>query len=82
MDSRIALVALIVEDFEMTEKVNDILHDYRKYIIGRMGIPHVRRQLGVISVALDAPNDVISALTGKLGMLPGVSCKAVYSTKN
>ena len=62
-------------------RVNDLLHEYREYIIGRMGMPYREKNLSVISVVLDAQNEVISALSGKLGMLNGVSSKAVYSKK-
>lgn len=79
METRIALVGIVVENFESTEKINEILHQYREYVVGRMGIPYARRNVGVISVVLDAPASVISALSGKLGMLPGVNCKTVYS---
>jgi putative iron-only hydrogenase system regulator len=61
------------------DKLNSILHEYADYIIGRMGIPYRKRKLSIISIVLDAPHDVISALSGKLGMLPDVSAKAVYS---
>lgn len=79
MDSRIALIGIVVENTESAEKINAILHEYGEYIIGRMGVPYHKRQIFVISVVLDAPNDVISALSGKLGMLPHVSTKTVYS---
>lgn len=76
---RIALIGVIVEDFTSTEKINEVLHTYRDYIVGRMGVPRAREDIAVISVVLDAPGDVISSVSGKLGMLPGVSCKTVYS---
>lgn len=63
----------------MCKQINEILHKYNQYIIGRMGIPHVKHNLSIISVALEAPNDVISALSGKLGRLKGVSAKTIYS---
>ena len=66
MDTRLAVIGIIVEDLEVTDRINHILHDYSAYIVGRMGIPY-------------APADAISALTGKLGMLEGVSAKALYS---
>lgn len=78
MEDRIALVGIIVENTESTEKINQILHEYGAYIIGRMGVPHPRRNLSVISVVVDGPADVISALSGKLGMVKDVSTKTVY----
>ena len=78
-ETRIALVGIIVEDMEQTEKINRILHTYGSYIIGRMGIPYRQREVSIISIVLDAPNSVISALSGKLGMLPGVQTKTIYS---
>ncbi len=79
METRIALLAIMVEDVSVTEKLNSLLHEYGNYIVGRMGIPYREKQLCIISVVLDAPNDVISTLSGKLGMLKGVSIKTVYS---
>lgn len=81
MAKRIALVGIIVEDGEAAEKINEILHEYRAYIVGRMGVPYRERDLSVISVILDAENDIISAISGKLGMVKGVSTKTVYATK-
>lgn len=78
-DDRIAIVGVVVEDFAQTEKINDILHTYRDYVIGRMGMPRAREDIAVIGVVLDGPNDVIAAVSGKIGMLPGIHCKAVYS---
>ena len=79
METRVAIIGIIVEDAGSVEKLNGILHDYGNYIIGRMGIPYKEKHINIISIAVDAPNDVISALSGKLGKLPGVSAKAVYS---
>ena len=79
METRIALIGIIVEHYDSTERINELLHQNRKYIIGRMGLPYAKRGVAVISVVLDAPQDVISALSGKLGMLPGVSTKTIYS---
>lgn len=79
METRIAVVSIIVESPDSVEKLNHILHDYGKYIIGRMGIPYHKRNISIISVVMDAPNDAISALSGKLGMLPNVTTKTVYS---
>ncbi len=78
-DKRIALVGIIVENYESAELVNDVLHTYGDYIIGRMGIPHKKRNISVISIVLDAPQDVISALSGKIGMIDGVKTKTIYS---
>ena len=78
-DSRIAVIGIIIEDREKAEQVNSLLHQYGEYIIGRMGIPYREKQVNIISVVLDAPADVISALAGKLGRLPGVSSEAIYS---
>ena len=79
MNSRIAIVGIIVEDVDATAQVNDILHDYGMYILGRMGIPYRERDINIISIALDAPQDVINTLAGKLGKISGVSAKAMYS---
>lgn len=78
-DCRVALIGIVVENFDSAELVNTVLHQYGKHIIGRMGLPYAKRGISIISVAIDAPGDVISALSGKLGMLPGVSSKTVYS---
>lgn len=79
MEERVALIGIVVENYNSAESVNALLHQYGKYIIGRMGLPYPKRGISIISVAVDAPADVISALSGKLGMLPGVSTKTVYS---
>ncbi len=79
METKIALVGIVVEDTSSVAKLNEILHQYGEYIIGRMGIPHRDRGISIISVALDAPADIISALSGKLGNLRGVSSKTIYS---
>lgn len=79
MENRIALMGIIVENPASVEKLNAILHDYAEYIVGRMGIPYHKRKISIISVVLDAPQDVISALSGRLGMLPHVNIKTVYS---
>ena len=77
--NRIALIGIMVEDNSAALKINGILHDYGKYIIGRMGIPHAKENLSVISVVLDAPADIISTVSGKLGQRNGVSTKTIYS---
>ena len=79
VQSRIAVIGIIIEDRGMAGQVNELLHKYGAYIIGRMGIPYEKKQVNIISVVLVAPSDVISALAGKLGRLPGVSSKAIYS---
>ena len=79
METRIALIGVIIENREAVERLNGILHEYGSYIIGRMGIPYRERKVNIISVVLDAPADIISAVSGKLGRLPGVSSKALYS---
>ncbi len=82
MNTRIALIGIIVTEPGSVERINDILHEFSEYIIGRMGIPHRERNLNIISVALDAPENEISALAGKLGMLYGVSSKTIYGQKD
>ena len=79
METRVAVIGIIVENTESAEKINSILHEYAKYIIGRMGVPYQKRKISVISIIMDAPQPVISALSGKLGKLEGVSTKALYS---
>ncbi|MCI8327427.1 MAG: iron-only hydrogenase system regulator [Lachnospiraceae bacterium] len=79
MDTRLANIAIVVEEAESVEKLNQILHEYGDDIIGRMGIPHRERGVSLISIAIDAPQNTISSLSGKLGMLEGVTAKAVYS---
>ena len=79
METRVAVIGIIVENPEATGRLNEILHEYSSYIIGRMGIPYRHRGISVISIAVDAPQDAISALTGKIGMLKGVTAKALYS---
>ena len=79
METRAALLGIVVENTDEVERLNRILHEYAEYIIGRMGIPYRERKVNIISVAVDAPQDVVSALSGKIGRLPGVSVKTVYS---
>jgi len=79
METRVAIIAIIVEDASAVEKLNRILHQFGQYIIGRMGLPYYRKNINIISIAIDAPQDIISTLSGKLGMLPGVSSKVVYA---
>ena len=79
MTNRIALIGIVVNNEESTEQLNKILHGYKDFIVGRMGIPYRSRGVNLISIVIDAPNDMISALTGKIGMLKGVTAKALYS---
>lgn len=81
MESRVAIIGIIVEEESSVNELNQILHEYGSYIIGRMGIPYHKKDINIISIAVDAPQDVISALSGKLGKLPGVSSKAAYTRK-
>lgn len=80
METRVAVVGIIVENAESVEELNEILHDYAECIVGRMGIPYRERKINIISVIVDAPQTEISALTGKIGRLSGVSVKAAYSS--
>jgi putative iron-only hydrogenase system regulator len=79
MDNRLSVLSIIVEDRTSAAKINDYLHEWGEYIVGRMGLPYRERELSVICVVMDAPGDVTSALSGKLGMLPGVQVKTVTS---
>ncbi|AUS96991.1 iron-only hydrogenase system regulator [Clostridium thermosuccinogenes] len=79
MENRISVISIIVEDTEISSKVNELLHDFGKYIIGRMGIPYRDRGISIICVVLDAPGDVTSSLSGKLGMLKGVTTKTIVA---
>lgn len=79
MSTRVAVIAIVVENHDSVEAINALLHDAADHVIGRMGVPYRARGISVISVALDAPQDVISALSGRIGALPGVSAKTVYS---
>ncbi len=81
MESRVAVISIIVENTESVEQINQILHDHSEYIIGRMGIPYRVRHINIICIALDAPQDVISGLSGKIGAIEGVSVKTAYSGK-
>ena len=77
--TRTALIGIIVENEDSVDRLNQLLHQYRANIIGRMGVPHPSKPLSVISIALEADQDTISALSGKLGALAGVSTKTIYS---
>lgn len=79
METRIALIGIILEKDEAAEPLNALLHEYREWVVGRMGIPYRERGVNIISVAVDAQQDTINALSGKIGRLDGVSAKTVYS---
>ena len=79
METRVAVMSMVVENPDSVEKLNAFLHEYGEHIIGRMGIPYRKRGISIISVALDAPQNTIAALAGKIGSLPGVSVKTAYS---
>lgn len=81
MEKRIAVIGIIVENTDSVEKLNSLLHEFGSYIIGRMGLPYKERNLNIVSIAVDAPQDVISELAGKIGKLSGISVKAAYSNK-
>ena len=81
MASRIAVIGIIVEEPDSVKELNQILHEYGEYIIGRMGSPYRQRGVNIISVAMDAPQDMINAMTGKIGRLAGISVKTVCSKK-
>lgn len=77
MENNIAVVAIMVKDLEAVERINSLLHDFGEYIVGRMGIPYRQRNVNVISIVIDAPQPVINSLSGKLGMINGVSSKVL-----
>ena len=77
MDSRVSVISIIIKDEEAAGAVNELLHEFRQYIVGRMGIPYRQRQVSIISVVLDAPGDAVSSLSGKLGMIAGASAKTL-----
>jgi len=79
METRVAVMGIIVENTGSVKELNDILHEYAKYIIGRMGIPYRKHNINVMSIAIDAPQNTISALSGKIGSLDGISVKTAYS---
>lgn len=80
MTGRVAVISIILENNESVEALNSMLHEYGKYIIGRMGIPYKERDINIICIAIDAPQNVISALSGKIGKLSGASVKTAYSS--
>ena len=79
METRVAIIGIIVEDRKNAGRVNETLHEYADFIIGRMGLPYRQKSMNIISVVMDAPHDTISALSGKLGRIDGVSSKTLYS---
>ena len=79
METRVAVMSIIVENGDMVEKANALLHEYGEFIIGRMGIPYRKRKVSIISIARDAPQNTIATLAGKIGALPGISVKTAYS---
>lgn len=81
METRIALIGIIVENPDSVEQLNHLLHEYGSFIVGRMGIPYEKKTVNIISVAIDAPQDIISALSGRIGRLDGIGVKTVYSNK-
>ncbi len=81
MENHVSIIGIIVENLESTDRLNDLLHEYGSYIIGRMGIPYQKKNMNIISITLDAPGDIINTLAGKIGMLDGISSKVVCSSK-
>ncbi len=79
METRVAVMGIIIENPESVAQLNAVLHDYADFIIGRMGIPYRERKINIVSIAIDAPQDTISALSGKVGNLNGISVKTAYS---
>ena len=82
METRVAIIGIIVENPDTVSQINDILHEVRDYVVGRMGIPYRERNISIISVVVDAPESLISSVSGKIGMLEGVSAKITYSRLN
>ncbi|MDO5094977.1 MAG: iron-only hydrogenase system regulator [Peptostreptococcaceae bacterium] len=79
MENRIAIIGIFVEDMSQAGAINDILHEYSEHIIGRMGLPYKQKNIGVISIIVDAPNNIVSALSGKIGALKDVHCKTMHA---
>ena len=79
METRVAIIGIIVENEKSVEELNALLHEYRNYIISRMGLPYRAKNISIISIAMDAPGDIINALTGKIGKLDGISSKTAFS---
>ena len=81
MENRLAVIAIVVEDLSASKEMNEVLHEFSEYIIGRMGIPYRSKNVSLVSVALDASEETINALTGKLGNIKGLNAKAAFSKK-
>lgn len=81
METRVAIIGIIVDNPDSVEELNGLLHDYAEYVIGRMGIPYRKKNISIISIAVDAPQNIISALSGKAGRIAGVTVKTAYSSK-
>ena len=81
MENRIAVIGIIVEDNNSVEQLNSVLHNYGEFIVGRMGLPYRERNLSIVSIAVDAPQNTISELSGKIGKIDGISVKTAYSNK-
>ena len=81
MENRVALISIIVKDLDVVEALNEILHQYSAYIIGRMGLPYRQKEMHIISVAIDAPSDIINALSGKIGKIEGINSKVAYANE-
>lgn len=79
METRVAVMGIIVEELGSVEELNALLHEYGKYIVGRMGLPYREKNINIVSIAIDAPQDTIAALAGKIGKITGVSVKTAYS---
>lgn len=81
MDTKVALIGIVVSDLNAAQKLNELLHEYGEYIIGRMGLPYKKENISLVSVAIDAPLDKINALSGKLGAVEGISAKTIFPNK-
>ncbi len=81
MDTRVAIIGIILEKKDEVEKLNSILHEYSNRIIGRMGMPYSKKAINIITIVIDAPQDEINALSGKIGKLSGITSKVIYSNK-
>lgn len=81
METKIAIIGIIIEDIDSVSALNNLLHEYSEYIIGRMGIPYRQKKINIISIAMDGPQDTINALSGKIGRLKGISSKTIYSNR-
>lgn len=81
METKIAIIGIIIEDIDSVSALNNLLHEYGEYIIGRMGIPYHQKKINIISIAIDGPQDTINALSGKIGRLKGISSKTIYSNR-